>query len=193
MSLFSCNNESFSKFKNPDTSFQIYLGKAGILRAVNTDGEGARRLQLFEADGKIVDEVIMHNEPFEISSWKNDLVEIKFLVNDLRLFKPWFETNKFKPNKIGDMTIKYSYEMATGSTIREQAAIDSFLIDRPSSKVMFFLKDSLLDEVPIESLLIYESRFVYITMNNGLTTGIDYAPNNKSLMNDFLNQMIEKE
>lgn len=127
-SLFtSCNSKEFYRIEGSDISYQIYPTKEGILRAVNTDGEGVRKLQLFSSTGDLVEEVSMHNEPFLINKWEKNSIEIKFLVNDLKLFKPWYEKNMYKPNKLGKYAISYNYQIVLGGNIRNRIVIDSFL------------------------------------------------------------------
>jgi hypothetical protein len=82
MLFISCNRIDFYKFDRNDISFQIIPKKEGILRARNTEGEGARKLQFYSSNGKLLDEITVYNEPFDISRWENDTIEIMFHISD---------------------------------------------------------------------------------------------------------------
>lgn len=186
--LLSCNNHHFYKFDNPEVSFQIYPKKEGILKAINTNGEGARKLQLFTTNAKLSDEVIMHNEPFEISKWENNIVEVKFFVSDLRLFKPWFVENKFKPKKIGEYSINYTYVLSPGGSTIESSFVDSIYIDREVNSVSFFLDDNLLNRASIESIEVYRNKFRHYDYENNLI--IEYRPKENSMIKEYMESII---
>jgi len=69
MLISACKREKFSSFENGEIHYQIFKNKDCVLRAVNTDGEGVRKLELFSNEGRLVDEITIENEPFEISKF----------------------------------------------------------------------------------------------------------------------------
>lgn len=73
-------------FKNKNSYFQIVKEKKLILKSINTDGTGARKLQLFVNGGNLISEKIMYNEPFRITGFDGKTVAITYRISDLKFF-----------------------------------------------------------------------------------------------------------
>lgn len=189
MIFISCNK--FYKFDQDDISFEIVPKKEGILRAINTEGEGARKLQFFSTNGKLLDEITVHNEPFAIRRWENDTIEIMFHIGDYALFEPWFKTNKYKPTKINNYNIIYSYKKISTINPSTRYDIDSFYINKDDHKVTLFSKNKLLNSVPIEEFTVYIDRFEYEEFNNGTISCLEYFCQDQGLIKKYMKDILK--
>jgi hypothetical protein len=202
--IMGCNNKKpvdFCNFSNyPDDSeiyFQINIRSKEILVAVNTNGIGTGHLQLFKSNGELIEDVLMDNVPFEISKWDDNSVEITFfssigigmrMSDSLNHLK---HENQFNPKKIGKYGIKYiySYSYSGGST--KSITIDSVYIDRNRNIVDLFFKNSLIKELPIDFLQVYDDRFIdYSDIKSRII--IEYIIEDKRIIKKSLKNILSK-
>jgi hypothetical protein len=178
--LSSCSNKNIDDLQQLGSSIQLYPTKDGTLEAVNTDGEGTRRLKLLSKNGHVVEEITMHNEPFRISDWKGYVVRITYYTSDLSLFKPWYDTNKFKPLSIGQYSIVYDYKVVSESSSATSEIADSVRVDKTNNSISLFSNQKLLNQYPIPSVTFQDDR---VSVSDFEThTVIDYHISEKSII-----------
>jgi hypothetical protein len=173
----SCVEKEFTSFNSPDTHYTIHHKKGFLLRSLNTDGEGVRKLQLFTKDGKLVEEQRMYNEPFLVESWTADTITVKYLAGDLRFFLPWFKDNiRRQPSKLGSFNIRYSYEKVMGSSALAEYESDSLSFQKEEYLVNLFNQKKLIASIPLDSLSIYREQLIQsIKRENGILFGSRYT------------------
>lgn len=158
----SCGEKEFTSFDSGETHYAIRHQNDFLLRSLNTNGEGVRKLQLFTKDGKLQAEQRMHNDPFRIESWTADTITVKYLVGDMRLFLPWFENNIGRePSKLGGFNLRYSYEKIVGSHALAEYEIDSLSFQKEHYLVNLFNQKKLIASIPLDSLSIYREQLIH--------------------------------
>lgn len=184
--LDSCSNRKSFEFENPYVNIQIFSKFKMILLAINTDENGARKLQLRDKKGNIMEEITIHNEPFVINRWDKDTINVRFFVTDISLFKPWFLENPDKPKKIGNYNISYTYQKNSGSLSSKTILVDSFKLENQLQQVLFYNKGQIIDSVLIKELIIYQDRFLNVKFNGELTKSITYLSPDDKMIKEFL-------
>lgn len=189
--FISCENNDFLKFDSNDILFQIIPKKEGILCAKNTEGEGARKLQLYCTNGNLLEEITIHNEPFKINKWASDTIEIIFTIGDYMLFEPWFKTNEYKPTKINNYNIIYTYRIISTINPSTSYDIDSFYINRNNHKVVLFSHKKVIKEILVEELLVNTKRFVYVNFDKGMICSEEFKCQDQNIIKKYINEILK--
>lgn len=194
VTVMSCAEKEFTSWDSPDTHYTIHHKNGFLLRSLNTDGEGVRKLQLFTNDGKLKEEQRMHNEPFFIETWTADTITVKYLVGDLSLFLPWFKDNiSREPSKLGSFNIRYSYEKIMGSSALTEYESDSLSFKKDEYLVNLFNQKKLIASIPLDSLSIYREQLIHSKKTeNGILIGSRYTIE-KHLGEQLLEAIISDE
>ncbi len=186
--LTACQSRDEFQFTNSDISFQIYPIKDKFLVAINTSGEGVRKLSILAKDAIIIDEIVMENEPFEISSIKNDTIVVRFFVGDLRLFKPWFNNTNNKTEKIDKYHIQYTYIESRGGSTSKQVNFDSFLVSKPDYNISFYSKGKIVSNAFTGNLDVYKDKLeLFEVESNNVVT---FIPNNSQDIKKYINKFF---
>ena len=188
----SCGEPDFLKYKDDEISYQICPGISDIIRVEYPEDKGAPSLQLFDKDGKLLDNITINPiARFIITNINNSSIQITYFVasgQDFDFFIPLFKHNKYNPNRIGNYSINYKYEIENDYSEKQSYKIDSLEIDKQKRTVKLFTNKTLLVNLPIYSLNVNISGMTFY--DTYTKTHVYYKFEKKVLFRDYLSKVI---
>lgn len=65
-----------------------------------------------------------------------------------------------------------------------------FYVDSKANTTKLLIRDSLVGTIPIKCLFYNRNGFIYSEFNNGISSGIDYIPNRKDFIKNYLIEIV---
>ncbi|NQX40226.1 hypothetical protein SAMN05421820_105109 [Pedobacter steynii] len=186
-----CGRLDFNEVEGPNVFYQVCPSEHDIIRIRRTSGEGAPSVQLFDKKGNQLQEfTIAPMGVFLVSSMTKDSIQITYFVgqSDLEMFLPWFKTNRSNPERIGQYSIRYSYEVQNAHLVNDDSKIDSLDVNRKTRVVSLFFKGSLVDTWPAHLLILRSSQLRAYDPNSRAYT--PYTFTNGDLAKDYLDKIL---
>lgn len=193
LSILACGNSNFDKLEGIGFSYQISAGKTDIVRVRYTTDEGAPSIQLFDTKGNLKDKVII--APYMglgLTAMKNDTIQMTYTIgqSDINIFLPWFERNKnINPSRIGNYSIRYSYEIQNEYLENECSEIDSLYIDKNTQIMSLFLKQKLITKKPMYLFRVKSSEIILYDPVSKSYTPYKFV-DNKNIAQEYLKKVL---
>lgn len=191
--VVGCGSSSFDEIEGPDVFYQISPSKTSIIRVRYTTDKGAPSIQLFDTKGNLLKNNTMAPvSGLLMTSSKNDSIRITYFVgkSDLDMFLPWFKTNKYNANRIGNYSINYNYEIHNTYLENKGSEIDSLCVDEKGQMTSVFLNEKLIAKKPTHLFVIKLSKMLLYDPLSKSYTPYTFA-NNRSLVKDYLEKILE--
>ena len=193
LSIIACGHTDFDKFEGTGFSYQISAGKTDIVRARYTTDEGAPSIQLFDTKGRLKEEAtIAPYMGLKLTAVKNDTIQMTYTIgqSDLNMFLPWFEKNKYNPNRIGNYSIRYNYEIRNEYNIDQDSVhVDSLYIDKNTQMMSLFLKQKLIAKKPMYLFRVKPSEITLYDPVSKSHTPYTFA-DNKNIVEEYLKKVL---
>jgi hypothetical protein len=106
-------------------------------------------------------------------------------------FEPWFKTNEYKPTKINNYNIIYSYKTISTINPSTRYDIDSFYINKDNHKVTLFLQKKVIKELSIEELTVCIGRFESGEFDNGAISCLEYICQDRSIIKKYMKEILK--
>lgn len=193
-SFLSCGNSNFGKFEGAGFSYQVIAGKTDIMRIRYTTDEGAPSIQLFDIKGNLKEKVtIAPYMGIGLTAIKNNTIQITYTVGqrDLNMFLSWFERNKdINPNRIGNYSIQYNYEIQNEYLENEGSKIDSLYIDKNTQMMYLFLKQKLIVKKPMYLFRVEPTEILLYDSSSKSYTPYIFTKN-KNMVKDYFEKVLD--
>ncbi len=187
-----CGSSGFEELEGPEVFYQISPSEAGILRVRYTINKGAPSVQLFDTKGNLLkNNIIAPASGLLMTASKNDSIQITYFVgqSDLDMFLPWFKTNKYNMDRIGNYSINYNYEIQNTYLENKGSEIDSLSVDEKGQLTSVFLKGKLIAKKPTYLFVIKWSEILLYDPLSKLYTPYTFT-NNSGLVKDYLKKIL---
>jgi hypothetical protein len=170
----------------------FYFNNGLICKYIDEDIEGGYRIKFFNTKLEFVDELFLQQYNFEIESYKNDTINILYIIpkSSEYFFKHNYERLSKEKTNIGKYSISYNYIITLGSALNGIVYFDSTYIKKG---IIFTLLDGKqnfsinLNEIINNSL---EQSFFVSSIENNLILFKEIKPIRRDIYDKTLNNII---